>query len=217
MSYLQNFLLSLLIAVPAIIGLVNYKKMNPSYRPFIWVCVAVSTNEIVKYFLIQMGNYDYVSYNIALPIICFLYLWLFYSWGLFKGKENRLKILAALLLAIWIADHFILNGYRLPERTNYFRIAYSLTLVLLSVNTINRLILTEKQNLLLNSCFLICIALAIYYTYRIIIDAFKLNHMSNQFFHDLENINRSLNTGLNLIFVLAALWIPKKKNFTIQF
>ena len=217
MNYLINFLLSFLIIIPTAILLLRYKIIDTSYRPFMWLCLTISASEILKYILINLGNYDYVSYNIALPIQCCLYLWLFKRWHLFNTRPYLVWGLALLLLIIWVADHFLIDGYQLRNRTNYFRISYSLTLVLLSVNTINHLIVSEKKNLLLNSRFLICISLVVYYTYRIIIDAFKLNHMSNQFFHDLENFNRSLLIGLNLIFALAALWIPRKKNFTIQF
>jgi hypothetical protein len=164
-----------------------------------------------------MKIFTFITYNIAVPIVCTMYLWLFKGWGLFTGKRMALIILFALLMMMWVADHFLLNGYRLDKRTTYFRVCYSLTLVILSVNSINRLIVSEKKNLLQNSQFLICIGLVIYFTYRIIVDAFSLKGMSQPFLLQLGDFNRYLLVGLNLIFALAALWIPSKKNFTIQF
>jgi hypothetical protein len=216
-SYLQIFLLSFSIAIPAIIGLVRYKKMDPTYHPFIWICCALTLNETIRYILIQNKVYTFTSYNIALPIICFLYIYQFKRWGLFRHRARLPLIIAGLMLTIWVADHFLINGNLLKTRTYYFRVCYSLLLVLMSVSTINHLIVSEKKNLLLNPKFLICICLMVYYTYRILVDAFSLNNMSEAFLRQLGDFNRYLLIGLNLIFALAALWIPRKKNFTLQF
>ena len=166
--------------------------------------------------IIRMHIITFVSYNIVIILVCGLYLLLFKSWGLFAGKKYLPAILFGVLFAIWIADHFLINGYRLNVRTAYFRVCYSLTLVILSVSSINRLIISEKKSLLANSRFLICIALVIYFTYRIIVDAFSLKGMSQNFLLQLGDFSRYLLVGLNLIFALAALWIPAKKNNTIQ-
>ncbi len=216
-QYLQNFLLSFSIAIPAIIGLVRYKKMDASYHPFVWICCALTLNEAVRFVLIQYHVYTFTSYNIALYIICCLYLWLFKVWGLFAGRRPWFYILIVLMLVIWVADHFLMQGNRIESRTYVFRVCYSLLLVLMSVNTINQLIVSEKKNLLFNARFLICISLTVYYTYRILVDAFSLNNMSETFLNQLGNFNRYLLIGLNLIFAVAALWIPRKKNFTLQF
>jgi len=87
---------------------------------------------------------------------------------------------------------------------------------MLSVNSVNRQIVSEKKSLLQNSRFLICMGLIIYYTYRIIVDAFSIKGMSQPFLMQLSDFNRYLLVGLNILFALAALWIPAKKNYTIQ-
>ncbi|MES2645440.1 MAG: hypothetical protein V4717_01095 [Bacteroidota bacterium] len=214
---LQSFLISITIAIPAIIGLYRYRAIDKRYRPFIWICCAITLNELLMFVLINMKIFTFITYNVAVAIVCTMYLWLFKSWGLFSGKKMLLLVLFSLLMIMWVADHFLLDGYRLDKRTTYFRVCYSLTLVILSVNSINRLIISEKKNLLQNSQFLICISLVIYFTYRIIVDAFSLKGMSQHFLLQLGDFSRYLLVGLNLIFALAALWIPSKKSFTIQF
>lgn len=214
---LQGFLLSITIAIPAIIGLWRYRLTDQQYRPFIWICCLLTMNELLMFVLIKMKVFTFISYNLAIPIVCFLYLLLFKRWGLFTGKKYLFPLLFGSLMLIWIADHFFINGYRLNVRTTYFRVCYSLTLVMLAVNSINRQIVSEKKNLLYNSRFLICIGLVVYYTYRIIVDAFSLKGMSQSFLLQLGDFSRYLLIGLNLTFALAALWIPAKKNYTIQF
>lgn len=213
---LQSFLFSITIAIPAIIGLYRYQSIDSRYRPFVWICCTLTLNEILMFVLIQNHIYTFITYNTVIIFVCAMYLALFKSWGLFVGKKYLPPVLFGLLLVIWITDHFIIEGYRLNKRTAYFRVFYSLTLVILSVNTINRLIISEKKNLLKNSRFLICIGLVIYFTYRIIVDAFSLKGMSQPFLLQLGDFSRYLLVGLNLIFALAALWIPVKKNYTIQ-
>jgi hypothetical protein len=216
-KFLQNFLFSITIAVPAIIGLFRYKNIDKRYRPFIWICCLYTLNEIFMFVLIRQHIYTFVSYNIVVPVVCSLYLLLFKGWGLFAGKKFWLVGIFVMLMLIWITDHFLIDGYRLNVRTHYFRVCFSLTLVLMAVHTINRLIVTEKSNLVYNSRFLICISLVVYYTYRILLDAFSLKGMSEHFLMQLGDFNRYLLISLNLIFGLAALWIPVKKNYTIQF
>lgn len=216
-KFLQNFLLSITILIPAIIGLYRYQIIDKRYRPFVWICCILSFNELLMFVLIQMQVYTFTSYNLALPVLLTLYLFQYKRWGLFAGKEYWLAALFFMLMFTWVADHFLIDGYRLNKRTYYFRVAYSLTLVMLSVHTINRLIVSERKSLLHNSCFLICISLVVYYTYRIIVDAFSLKDMSHEFLLQLGDFNRYLLVSLNLIFALSALWIPRKKNYTIQF
>jgi hypothetical protein len=214
---LQSFLLSFTIAIPAIIGLFRYRLADKQYRPFVWICCLLTLNELLMFVLIQLKIFTFISYNLAIPLVCFLYLLQFKRWGLFVGKQYWFGGLFAILMVVWIADHFIINGYRLNTRTVYFRVCYSLTLVLLSVNSINRQIVSEKKSLLQNSRFLICMGLTIYYTYRIIVDAFSIKGMSQPFLMQLGDFSRYLLVGLNLLFAIAALWIPTKKNYTIQF
>lgn len=214
--FLQNFLLSLLIIIPAIIGAVRYRAMDAGFHPFVWICVMLTLNETLRFILITQHVYDFVSYNIASLLCCLLYIWLFNKWGAFNEKKYWLPLLFTIMPLCWLADHFIINGYQLPSLTHYFRACFSLMLVLLSVNRINKLILSEKKSLLKNSQFLICVCLVAYYTNRIVVDVFTLKGMSESFLFRLGSFNRSLSIGLNLIFALAALWIPRKKNFTIQ-
>lgn len=214
---LQGFLLSITIALPAIIGLYRYRNIDWQYRPFIWICCLLTANELLMFILLQMKVYTFMSYNLVLPVTCSLYLLLFKRWGLFSEKKYLLPMVFSVLMIIWIADHFILNGYRLNARTVYFRVCFSLMLVILAVDSINRLIVSEKKSLLHNSRFLICAGLVVYYTYRIIVDAFSIKGMSQSFLLLLGDFNRYLLVALNLLFALAALWIPAKKNYTIQF
>lgn len=214
---LQSFLLSITIAIPAIIGLLRYRLSDKQYRPFIWICCVLTLNELLMFVLIQKKIYTFISYNLVIPLACILYLLQFKRWGLFVGKKYWFATLLAILLFVWVADHFIIEGYRLNTRTVYFRVCYSLTLVLLSVNSINRQIVSEKKSLLQNSRFLICMGLTVYYTYRIIVDAFSIKGMSQSFLMQLGDLSRYLLVGLNLLFALAVLWIPTKKNYTIQF
>lgn len=214
---LQGFLISITIAVPAIIGLFRYRKIDKRYRPFIWICCTFTFSELLRFALINVKIYTFATYNIALPVVLVMYLILFKRWSLFAGKKYLLPFLFMLILIIWIADHFLINGFRLHTRTSYFRIFNSLLLVMLAVNMVNHLIISEKNGLLMNSRFLLCIGLIIYYTYRISFDAFTLKGMSEHFLLQLGDFNRYLLVGLNVIFTLAMLWIPSKKNFTMQF
>lgn len=216
MQNLQAFYPSIVILLAAVTGLFRYRIIEPNYYPFVWVCWLLTANETVRFVLLNLGIDNMASYNIALPISLALYLWLFKNWGLFINKPYRMAIWLSLMMLIWIADHFIINGYRLLKYTHYFRISYSALLVFLSVISINRQIVSEKKVLLRSARFIICMTLIVYYTYRVLVVAFNLSNFSDNFLKSIGDFNRYLLIGFNLLFFIAALWIPKKKNFTVQ-
>ena len=215
-SILFIFFTSQIIIIPTIIGAIKYNHIDESFHPFVWLCGCLTLNDIIKFVLIQNGITNGVSYNVFILIICMIYLILFYRWGVFQHKKYWLPVLMALMTIIWVADHFLIAGYRLTQFTIYFRTSFALLLVLLSVNIINQLVVSEKKSLWKNPKFIICATLVFYYTYRIIYNAFSLNGMSHSFLFLMSNLNRYFLIGFNLIFALAAIWIPRKKNFTLQ-
>jgi hypothetical protein len=107
---LQSFLLSITIAIPAIIGLLRYRLTDKQYRPFVWICCLLTLNELLMFILIQFKIFTFISYNLAIPVVSFLYLLQFNQWGLFAGKRYWFGALLAILMLVWIADHFLING-----------------------------------------------------------------------------------------------------------
>ncbi|HMP94944.1 MAG TPA: hypothetical protein PKD90_18840 [Phnomibacter sp.] len=212
---LQVFLLSQSILLAAITGAVKWKGMEPTYRPFVILCFAIALNEVVRYVLILQGCTNLVSYNLFLLLISWLYLWMYRQWGVFSNHPRHYSIILAAMVAGWVLEHLVLQGNQLPVRTPYYRLGFAMLQVMLAVVLINQLIVTERRSLLTNPKFMAGVAIIIYFTYRILVDAFSLQGYSKPFLASISNLNRYLVQAMNILFFIAALWIPRKKKFIL--
>lgn len=208
-------ILSFSISIPAIIGWIRYLKINPAYYPFIHCIWIGSLNEIISFTLIQNGYHSSINNNLYALIESLLIVWQFKKWKLFDLSKNLYFLIVSSYIGVWFIEHLIIHD--IYYSTSYFRVFYSFVIVLMSINVINRLITEEKENILTNSIFLICIAFVLYYTYYILIMSFwyyGLN-FNESFLMKVSSIMPFVNLLSNLLFALAFLWIQPKKRFSL--
>jgi hypothetical protein len=208
-----QFILSLAVAIPAVIGVVRYKRIEPAYHPFIYCMILGLIVEIIAFVIIQnrMEYGPVPVYNIYALGEALLFLWLFYNWGSIKAK-HILYILTGALLLLWIWENFILGN--ITKRQPYFRIVYYLLLIILGVSTINNRVVNERKDILKNSVFLICFAAIILFSFKLLI---RIGYMmydtgaTKELMTAFAKNNTYVNLAANLIYAIAALWIPRKK------
>lgn len=199
--------------MPLLAGLIKWKKIDNSYRPLFIAFAGLLLNETFRYILIRngIGERSIASYNYFVLVLMWLYIWQFASWKVISYQW--LWAIGGTLTLLWFADYFVLDGWMIHVRRLWFRIAFALALVILAIQCINGLIVAERENMLRNPKFLFCIGLIMYYTYRIFNDAFTLRGFSNEFLKQINDLNRYLVVVQYLIFLIAAICIPRKKNF----
>ena len=215
MSWTLNAIFSFSILLAAIIGIIRFKNISPNYYPFIFSLWIGSLNEIVSYFLIRNSVSNALNGNIYVLIESLLISWQFKKWDAFKNNRWVFEIIIILFVTSWIIENFFIS--RITSFSSYFRVLYSFIIVLISVNTINELIIRERRNIMKNSVFLICTAFIIYYTYKVLVETFwiyGLNY-SRGFRNNVYIILTYINLFANLIYGLAVLWMPTKQRFTL--
>jgi len=203
------------IGLAAVIGLVRYRKVTPDDRPFFWILWVAGISEITGGILTSMIHSTSVNNNIYVLIEALLYTWLFYRWDSFGPGKQRLRLLQVFIALVWILDNLILG--RLTHTNSLFRIVSSFIMVFLAINQINQLITTERTSLLRNSRFLISAGLVIFFSYKAIIETFFWIQLpfSDTFYIYVLLIMDYVNLFVNLIFALAALWIPTRRKFIL--
>ena len=215
MHRLLTELFNLSIAFVAIIGLVRFKKIDSAYYPFL-ICQWIGlVNEIISIILVEHGHSNALNSNIYILTEALLFIWLFKKWGVFKSLRNLFPLIIIVLCLFWITENFII--YKIIYFSSYFRIFYSFIIVLLSIHTINGLISTERKNILKNATFLLCTAFVIYFTFKVLIEAFWLSGLNKSavFRSRVYDILIYINLFCNLIYALAALWMPPKQRFSL--
>lgn len=216
MNQSLSFLFSLSILPAAILGVIRFNKINKSYYPFIYLCWLAVLVEIISYLLIRAGLFTQLPSNVYILIEALLLVWQFRLWGSFERRPRTYPILLTGFVLFWIVDNFFIAG--IHNTSSYSRIGFSLTLVILGIDQINRMIVRERKSFLTNAKFLICIAIIIFFSYKIAIEAFFLYAISQEstsaFVRNIFTIQKYVNLLANLIYAYAVLWIPRKKNFT---
>jgi hypothetical protein len=217
MNYTWFLAFSFSVFIAAAIGWVRFKKIAPAFYPFI-VCLSLGAlNEILSTFLSYQGSSTMVNNNIYVLAESILLVTQLSRWHALGKYHQQAGIIIFLLLITWMAENILL--FKLHGISSYFRLIYSAIVVLLSINVSNRLIATEKSNLLKHPVFLVCIGFIIYFTYKILVETFWLYGLgrSGSFRENVYSIMIWINLMVNLIYAFAVLWMPAKQRFTLQY
>jgi len=215
MSNFWNDLFSYSIGIAAVITIFKRKGFDKKFKPFflfIWMGLLA---EIVTTFFIYNGFSNAVVTNIYVLFEAFLITWQFKKWGLFNKANKWLFTFLLIFLSVWVIENFIISN--IMKFSSYFRIVYSFALVLMSISMINRIIITERKSLIRNPVFIICLAFIIYFTYKVLLEIFWLYGLnsSREFRVEVYNIFKYINLFANLIYALAILWIPRKREYML--
>ncbi|HYM94353.1 MAG TPA: hypothetical protein VET23_09465 [Chitinophagaceae bacterium] len=217
MYFELNALFSLSISIGAIIGLVKARKADPAYFPFLWLLWAGLLNEIVSILILKSGFSNAINYNIYSLAEAILITWQFKMWRLFERHQTFYKIVQALFVTGWTIENIMLRG--MGSFNSYFTIGHSMIIVLMSIHLITRVIFSEPTLLWRNPVFLICIGMIVYFTYAILVEVFWLYGLngSREFRINVYEILACINLFTNLLFALAAIWIPMKRQYLLRY
>lgn len=216
-----RFILSLSIGIAVIIGIVRFRRIDSSYYPFIYNCFAALAVEILNRILTLTGHP--VAFTLALNIFSyidfFLFLWLFHNWGLFNKRRSTFITIASVFFLIWLGENVLVTGF--VKHNFYYFLLYAFALIFFSVSTFNKMVVHERSSIFRNPKFWICLGLIIFYTFFILVVTTGIslfnNKVSVQFRRDLQEIGAFSNLLVNLLYAVAVIWVPRKKNFTSLF
>lgn len=210
MNKYEIFLLSLSILIPVTAGIIRYRSIPASYYPVIYLLFIGAANEFICYFFFYDTS-NALPTNIYFLVEFLLFSWQFRNWkNILRKKKWYLALLTAMLL-LWVLENIILG--RILVFSPMFQVSYSLVLVLLAVNQLNWLVVNEKGNMITNAKFIICIAVIIYFSYKVLTEIFYYYAPSNLMKINIFDVQSYCNVGYNILLTIAILCIPTKSNF----
>ncbi|MCS3801761.1 hypothetical protein [Niastella sp. OAS944] len=217
-----RFILSLSIGLAVIIGIVRFRRIDSSYYPFLYNAIAALSVEILNRILNVTGHPHAFTFmlNVFSYIDFFFFLWLFHNWGLFNRRKTTFIAIASVFFIIWLVSNIILTGF--IKNNSYFFILYAFALIFFSVNTFNKMVVNERSSIYRNPKFWICLGIIIFYSFFIVVFATGLSvfferNMSRVFRRELWAISVYSNLLVNLLYAVAVICIPRKKNYTSLF
>ncbi|RYY82575.1 MAG: hypothetical protein EOO15_22805 [Chitinophagaceae bacterium] len=211
-GYSFYFICSFSIAIAALLGLFRINRSERRFVPFfVFLCTGF-LNEIASDISGRIWQTNSVNTDIYMLMESMILLWLFYEWRVFR-KWTSYALIAGSFVIVWVYDTFITGS--LADFSSRFHTFYSFVIVLLSIQYINRLIVSEQRLTLKNAEFLICICLLLFYTAAAIVEIFWFYGFENNvyFVSKIYVIVPIVNLITNLIYALAVLWIPRKPAF----
>lgn len=213
------FLLSEVVIIPLIIGLVKLRRMEKSFRPFVFLLLLAVLTELASYFFISLGKSNdkvFLVYSLLEAMIIFL---LFHRWGFLGTRKKLYYVMQLFFFLFWLAQTVFSSGAEDP--VPFFVIFYSFTIVLISINQINlQIIAFTDTKLLKNPKFLICIGFVIYFTYQILYEsAYYISAVSNKDYtltSEIIKLFMYINLFVNLLYIPAVIFIPDKTKFSLR-
>lgn len=215
MSFTLESIFSFSILVAGVIGLVRWKHVLKSYRPFIIFIWVALLNEVISFYCIKRFGTNAVNVNIYVFAEFILLVWLFRSWSLGARAKKFDWMVVTLLFFVWLLDNLVLhNLYRF---NSIFTVCYSVLVIVYSINQVNYLMITDRESLLKNARFLACTAFIVYFTYNAIVGVFYIIRpaLSDKFYYNLFLVLVFVNLFSNLMYAIATAWIPTRQKFIL--
>jgi hypothetical protein len=211
---MNHFLVSVFsfsVFVPAIVALIFFRKIDKSYFPFLYSLWLGSLNEILSYVLMNRQMHTTLNNNIYVLIESVVLAWYFLNKDIIT-RSNFFFILLFLCI-VWTGENFIFKSIYL--NSTYFRIVYSMVIAVLSIQLVNRIFYEYKRDLYSNPDFILCCCFIIYFTYKALIQSFVIYGSTKDyvFLRKIYDILLYINLGVNLLYTLAVIWMPRKARF----
>lgn len=205
-------LLNFTALLAPLVLLLRWRYITADYFPFVLVSFLAAANEILSYCLINAGKTNTLTSNIYVLLEFFFWLWQFYRWS--PAPKPLFCLLGLTALLTWCLGNCLI---RVPSGNNsLFRVVTSTMMLFLAIDTINRRLVGSRVNLLPHPVFLICSGILLYFGFKVFAETFLLfqTGFSGDFCRFLVICLSSANAITNLLFAIALLCIPQKKEFT---
>lgn len=204
------FILSLSICIPLITGIIRYGQLPVSYTPLILMLITGFLQEIVSYFFFY-NTTNAIPSNIFTLLEFPLLAWQFKKWKNILKNDWMFISLVCFMALLWTAENIVFG--RITQFSYFYPIFYSVAIILFAVNQMNWLIVNEKNNIASNPVFLICIALIVFFSYRVLTEIFYYYAPDKNDKNNIFAILSYVNVGYNIILAVAILCIPPKRTF----
>ena len=210
--YYMSIFLNHSIVIPAILGLVRFRHILSTFYPFIWLIWLGTLNETLSLLMIHTRGSNTVNSNVFVLLEYLLILLQFFKWNN-RGRRTYL-VLAALGVGVWIADNAIIH--HIYNNNSLFRVCAAFTILFISIDQANKVMIFEPGKLWKNAIFLVCLAFVFYFGLKAFIEAFNVFPMelAHEFLLKLWSILYFVNCITNLFYAAAILCIPTKQELT---
>ena len=177
-----------------------------------------AVNVVFGSIIVQFDYYNTVNFNLWLLVDSYILLWLFQKWNFVEPTKRLYQSIWVLFSFVWLLETIFLSKLSLGFNS-YFRIFYSFIVILLSISTINSLLIKERKPLLKNPMFVICGTFVFFNTIVVLAEAFFASNLQlgDKFRINIDRITVLTGFLCNMVYTITILWMPKKQAFILQY
>lgn len=204
---------NLTIIITAVVALIRFRKVDQRFRPFLIRSMVAAVSESVSTVMILNGHQTLLNGNVYVLVEAMLLFWYLWEEGGFGSRIKLFRASLVSLLVFWITEVMVIKGITAPAPV--FRIVYSIALVVLSINVLNKLLFTTRGALIKNASFVLCASFCIYFSAKALVQSFMIYGLdrTGSFMINVFAITIYLNLVMNLLHAGVILWMPKKQKF----
>lgn len=215
MNFYFQLALNLSILIPALVGLIRFKKVHESYHPFIYYIWAGFLNEWGGAVAMFMGYPNIPLLNVYMLLETIILIYFFFNLH-YTAKKKWISILLYTCTTVfWVLENTLFGSINIFD--SYFRMGSAMLICFLAINALNYLIVTERKSLLKNPVFIICSAFILFYTMSVLSETFYIYgaNSSGKFQVSIYHITIVANFISLILYTLAIIWMPTKFRFTL--
>lgn len=215
MVFFLSTILGFSIALAAAICLFRLRRIDKRFLPFVVFVWTGLASELLGYLLIIANRSNVLVYDIYTILEIWIILWMFNRWKHRRVNLRNLLILGSIVTVWWLLEN--LSVFKISNFNSISIIAFSFLILVLTVQMMNQIIEKGQGPLLRSAQFLICTGFVFYFTNAVLVEMFWLYGLSESdaFATRVYLILIIVNFFTNLIYALAALWIPTRSTFIL--
>jgi hypothetical protein len=197
--------------IPFLIGIIRWKKIDATYKPFIVLLGLGLINETISYVLIKLIKTNVIPFNIFQIVECLVLLYQFRMWSFFR-RDYYFYVAGGAFIAFWVVQNVVYGG--LTSFIPYFRVFYAFTIVLIILNRIIY-VANENTNVFRNAKFIISTGLIIFFIYQILFEGALIVNttVESQQRNIFIKLLMFMDIMMNVIYIWAMYIAPSKRDF----
>ena len=200
------------LMLAAAAGISRYRSIDLRYKPFVWYIILGFINELLSLACSIWFKTTVINNNLFMLLELIILNLQFEFWAVSAKERPGYRFASVLFCAVYLAESVIT---RWEHSLFYFSVLYCFYLVMCGTRQLAAIVLSGEKPGYKNPEFIVCCGIIFYFCLRIIIEAFWLYglHKSSFFRNEVYVILMCVNLFVNILYLYATLWIPKKPDY----
>lgn len=205
---------SYLIIIPAIIGFFRFTKIDRAFVPFFFLVFFDLLTEINFEILTRTLGTNSISSNFYFIVSFYIILWHLLQWGVIEIKNWWTIFTSVVVLSTWIIENLIISS--LWKFNSYCTVISSGFVLILSIQALSKISFLVKKETAKKLIFLLLAIWILKYAQLIVSETSWIIYqgLSFEFNVNLGILGMCINGLTNLVYLLIAIWVPKKRKYS---